>query len=195
MNLITRTAAALFGLLCLVGALGAIGLVTGGLSPNRLGFIDELQGWLHGLPTAGTSAVLWVVLVAGLALLVGLGLVVLQFASGRSEGPLYLLREDARGAFRIRKDAVGAIAHHVGGEISGVEEVVCAVRQTEAGALILSCRVLLRPVVDMVAAGQRFQETVKDAVEKKTGLAVTSVDLETGYTRRRVSHETRRIVK
>ncbi|MFH1530298.1 MAG: hypothetical protein ABIK09_06120 [Pseudomonadota bacterium] len=193
MNLITRTAAALFGVLCLAGALVAIGLVTGGVSPGRLGFLEEVLAWLHGLPTAGTQAVLWVVLVAGLLLLVGLALVVLQFV-GRSEGPLYLLREDERGAFRIRKDAISAIARHVGGEISGIDDVTCAVRQTEAGALVLSCQVLLRPVVDLVAAGHRFQEAVKGAVEEKTGLAVASVDLETGYVRRRASRETRRVV-
>jgi len=192
-NLITRIAAALLGLLCLAGSLVAIGLVTGGVSPERLGFLEDLLSWLHGLPTAGTQAVLWVVLVAALSLLVGLALVVLQFA-GRSEGPLFLLKEDERGAFRIRKDAVGAIARHVGGEIRGIDEVTCTVSQTEGGELVLSCRVLLRPVEDLVASGQRFQEAVKGAVEEKTGLAVASVDLETGYVRRRASRETRRVV-
>ena len=193
MNLISRTAAALFGLLCLAGALVTIGLVTGGLAPERLGFLEELLGWLHGLPTAGTQAVLWVVAIASLTLLIGVALVVLQFV-GRGEGPLYLLKEDDRGTFRIRKNAIAAIARHVGGEIKGIEEVTCAVTQTEAGNLLLACRVLLRPVEDLVASGQRFQEAVKGAVEEKTGLAVASVDLETGYVRRRVSSETRRVV-
>jgi len=192
-NLTSRIAAALFGLLCLAGAMVAIGLVTGGLGPERLGFLEDLLAWLHSLPTAGTRAVLWVVAVAGLALLVGLAVVVLQFI-GRSEGPLYLLKEDARGAFRIRGDAVAAIARHVGGEISGIEEVTCAVGQAEAGDLLLTCRVLLRPVVDMVAAGVRFQEAVKAAVEEKTGLSVASVDLETGYIRRRGARDARRVV-
>ena len=194
MNLISRIAAGLFGLLCLVEALVAIGLVTGGLSPARLGFLEDGLNWLHALPTAGTEAVLWVVLVAGLSLLVGLGLVVLQFTSGRSEGPLFLLKEDDRGTFRIRKDAVAAIARHVGGEISGIEDVTCTVNQTEGGALVLSCRIQLRPVVDMVSAGGRFQDAVKGAVEEKTGLAVATVDLETGYRNRRASREARRVV-
>jgi len=192
-NLITRVAAALFGILCLVEALVAIGLVTGGLSPDRLGFLEDGLTWLHALPTAGTEAVLWVVLVAGLSLLVGLGLVVLQF-TGRPEGPVFLLKEDERGTFRIRKEAIAAIARHVGGEISGIEEVTCGVTQTDAGDLVLSCRVMLRPVVDMVSAGQRFQEAAKSAVEEKTGLAVATVDLETGYVKRRASREARRVV-
>ena len=160
-----------------------------------MGFLEDLLGWLYALPTGGTEAVLWAVLVAGLSLPVGLGVLVLQFTTGRSEGPLYLLREDERGVFRIRKDAIAAIARHVGGEIPGIEEVSCGVTQTESGELVLSCRVLLRPVVDMVAAGHRFQEAAKASVETKTGLLVASVDLETGYTKRRASTEGRRMVK
>lgn len=107
---------------------------------------------------------------------------------------MYLLREDSLGTFRIRKDAIAAIARHVGGEISGVEEVSCAAGQTDSGELVLTARLQLRPVVDLVAAGRRFQETVKAAVEKKTGLSVATVDLETGYVRRRAARDGRRMV-
>lgn len=194
MNLITRLAAALFALLGLAASLVTISLVTGGLPPERLSALDALVGRIHSLPTLGTQAVLGVVAGAGVVLILSLLILYLQVTRRRGEGPMYLLREDSLGTFRIRKDAIAAIARHVGGEISGVEEVICTAAQNESGDLVLTCRLQLRPVVDLVAAGRRFQETVKATVEEKTGLSVAQVDLETGYVRRRAAREGRRVV-
>jgi len=193
-NLITRLAAGLFALLGLAASLVTISLVTGGLPLERLSVLDALIGWLHGLPSLGTQAILGVVAGAGVVLLCSLLILYLQVTRRRGGGSMYLLREDSLGTFRIRKDAIAAIARHVGGEISGVEEVTCAASQNESGDLVLAARLQLRPVVDLVAAGRRFQETVKSAVEEKTGLSVATVDLETGYVRRRTAREGRRVV-
>jgi len=194
MNFTSRIFAGLLALVLMAAALLTIALVTGSMSPERLQFIDLARAWLEYLPTMGFQAVLTVVLAAAAVLIFALLILLMQFPR-RKKQVLYLVREDEGGAFRIRKEAVIALIRYVGLAVHGVQEVTTRCTQREGGDLELSCRLLLRPIIDMVTAGRQFQESVRTELTGKTGLKVGTIDLVTNYSTKKPPRDERRAVK
>lgn len=193
MNLVTRIFAMLCALALAAGALAVIALVTGSMSPERLQFIDVGRAWLDYLPRMGLQAVLTVVLGSAFVLIVSIIIFLAQFPR-RERDVLFLVSEDDGGAIHVSRDAVLALVKHVGSTVSGVEEVRCKCRQRDGQEVALSCRVSMRPVVDMVEAGQKFKDTVRGDLEGKTGLKLGTINLVTKYSSGKPAREEQRRV-
>jgi hypothetical protein len=180
MGVVHRIFAGLFCLVLLLGALLVIALVTGGVSPSILGWVDVLQAALTRLPTLGTGAVLGVVAVAALVLIVCI-YVMLRVFTGQGESPVYRIREDESGELSIRKDAIVALSTYSGRSVPNVEEVVCRSRQVETGEIIVHCRLVVRAAVDLVATSEAFGAHLREEIEGKTGLKVAQVNIVANY--------------
>jgi len=193
MHVLNRIVVALFSACLAVSSLVTVGLVTGGISVERLKVLEQLRVTLVKLPSLGTAAmVLWFV-GAVVVLLFSLALFVMQFGRHRTDEG-YLVREDELGTFTVHPNSIAAIASIVSRRIGGVLGVTCTTRQSPAGELEVKCRVLFRPGVPLDKTGNEYLEAARTEIEEMTGLKVGRFDLIAQYKPGRTGKEKRRFV-
>ncbi|WP_025745945.1 alkaline shock response membrane anchor protein AmaP [Kallotenue papyrolyticum] len=180
MNVFNRVLAILIALLLTVGGLLAALVRIGLLAPTHpaLAWLtaSPAGAWLEQLartPAAPTLAIALGVAVLGLLLLWA------ELRPAPREDR-FVLRNDGLGRITIRRASVDRLIAYLAAQTPDILQVRSMIAPSAQG-LRVRCQIALRPDANLAESVPRFQQRVKDAIERELGLKVASVTIDTQF--------------
>ena len=188
MNVLNR----LLGLLLLL-ALATIGLVTGLLT-----VLEVRQVWAymplvtitHAMEHLGAGWWPWVLGGAIVAGFIALILLVRELTPPRRRARVLVLPGKGPGRTEVPYSALDELAERSAREVSGVKRVRARV-ELRRRALLVRCRALVSPYVDLATTGPELQRTIAERLQHVTGLPVQTVRVRTTVQEARARRQVR----
>lgn len=186
MNFVNRLVVSIGAMALIAAGVYILLLISGTLAPGDINgeyFVPQIERI-----AADTGADLWADV--GIAIgFIAVGLVVLyvQLASlrrGARGGRTVLLRDDELGYVRVSVQSIQELAERTAYSVRSVVDARCSIKVTPGG-LRMGCRLTLRMATDLPEATANVQTTVRDVVERLTGLKVIDVSVTARYGRHR----------
>src|ERR671935_455640 len=193
MNVLNRLLGLLLLLLVLAAALATIGLVMGLLTVP-----DVRQVWVYGpvvtithdVGHLGADRWPWVLGGAIVAGLIALILLVRELTPASRRARVLVLPGKGPGSTEVPYRTLDELAERSAREISGIERVRARV-EPRRRALMVRCRALVSPYVDLATAGPALQRTIADRLQHATGLPVQTVRVRTTVQEARARRQVR----
>lgn len=168
--------------LILLAALLVAALLTAGLATGLLGVARVRQVWpyqpvdaiAHDLATLGPTHT--VPVVAG-AVILGMGTLLLllrELAPSPRRERMLLLPKEGQGRTEVAYTCLDDLAAHSARTVQGIEAVTARV-DPERAALRVRLRAAVSPYAELATAGPAVEQTVKEHLERWTGVPVLEV--------------------
>ena len=174
MNVVNRLLGLLFLLLVLAAALATIGLVTDLLTVpdvRRVWAYGPVVTITHDVGHLGTDRWPWVLGGAIVAGLIAFILLVRELTPPRRRARVLVLPGKGPGRTEVPYSALDELAERSAREVSGVERARARV-ELRRRALLVRCRALVSPYVDLATTAQELQRTIAERLQHVTGLPV-----------------------
>jgi hypothetical protein len=177
MHVLNRLLAVLLLLALLAAALVTAGLATGVLAVARV-----RQGWpyapveaiAHDLAKLGPGPTPPVVAGALIVALLALVPLVRELMPPPRRARTLLLPKGGQGRTEVAYGTLDDLAAHSAQGVAGVERARARVEPGRE-ALTVQCRALISPYAELATAGPAIEQTVKDQLERLTGMPVRTV--------------------
>ncbi len=176
-NVLNRLQALLLELVVLAAALVAAGLATGVLAVSRVHQVwpyAPVEAIAHDVAKLGPIRTPYTVAVALIVALLALLLLVRELSPPPRRARTLLLPKGGQGRTEVSYSALDDLAAHSAESVAGIERVRARVDPGRE-ALTVRCRALISPYAELSAAGPAIEHTVKERLERLTGMPVREV--------------------
>ena len=110
---------------------------------------------------------------------ISMALFIGELALPRQPAP-FLIGSSEEGVTTINQESVCLLAEKTAAAVQNVRDVHCGVGE-KTGGLVISCQAVVSMASNVPEICAELQGSIKDAVEKLTGLPVAQIDVKTKY--------------